>query len=127
MWKPYVDLVHAYFPNTELIIDKYHFIRQVTLAIENERKMSSKSIPASLRKYYKQSHKLILCRYAKLKDDNKRACDLMLLYNDDLRLAHLLKEEFYDISVRIQVFMSAIEWVPKEPHPKLDKEPLKIE
>ena len=26
----------------------------------------------SLRKYYKQSHKLTLGRYAKLKDDNKR-------------------------------------------------------
>ena len=30
MWQPYVDLAHAYFPNANVIIDKYHFIRQVT-------------------------------------------------------------------------------------------------
>ncbi|NLZ52909.1 MAG: ISL3 family transposase [Thermoanaerobacteraceae bacterium] len=97
MWQPYVDLAKAYFPNATIIIDKYHFIRQVTWAIEKVRKNLQKTMPAKLRKYYKRSRKLILTRYAKLKDENKKACDLMLLYNDDLRLAHYLKEWFYDI------------------------------
>ena len=97
MWQPYVDLAHSFFPNAQIIIDKYHFIRQVTWAIENVRKRLQKTMPANLRKYYKRSHKLILTRYTKLKDENKKACDLMLLYNDDLRKAHLLKEWFYDI------------------------------
>lgn len=85
MWQPYVDIAHAYFPNAQVIIDKYHFIRQVTWAIENVRKRLQKTMPISLRKYYKRSHKLILTRYDKLKDENKKACDLMLHYNDDLR------------------------------------------
>lgn len=41
-------------------------------------------------RYFKLSRNLILTRYAKLKDKNKKACDLMLLYN--LRLAYYLKE-----------------------------------
>ncbi|NLK28446.1 MAG: ISL3 family transposase [Clostridiales bacterium] len=97
MWKPYVDLAKAYFPNATVIIDKYHFIRYVTWAIENVRKRLQKKMSASLRKYYKRSRRLILTRYQKLKDENKKACDLMLLYNDDLRAAHYLKEWFYDI------------------------------
>lgn len=97
MWQPYVDLAHAYFPNAKVIIDKYHFIRQVTWAIENVRKHLQKTMPVSLRKYYKRSHKLILTRYDKLRDENKKACDLMLHYNDDLRKAHMLKEWFYRI------------------------------
>lgn len=97
MWQPYVDLAKAYFPNATIIIDKYHFIRYVTWAIENVRKRLQKKMPANLRKYYKRSRKLILTRYEKLKDENKKACDLMLLYNDDLRLAHYLKEWFYAI------------------------------
>ena len=97
MWKPYVDLAKAYFPNATIIIDKYHFIRYVTWAIENVRKRLQKTMPAKLRKYYKRSRKLILTRYNKLRDENKKACDLMLLYNDDLRQAHHLKECFYDI------------------------------
>jgi transposase len=97
MWRPYVDLAKTYFPNATVIIDKYHFIRYVTWAIEKVRKRLQKKMPASLRKYYKRSRKLILTRYQKLKDENKKACDLMLLYNDDLRAAHHLKEWFYEI------------------------------
>lgn len=85
-------------PDAKIIVDKYHFIRLVTWAIENVRKRLQKSMPASLRKYYKRSRKLILTRYKKLKAENKQACDLMLQYNDDLRLAHIMKEWFYDIS-----------------------------
>lgn len=97
MWKPYTELAKTFFPNATIVIDKYHFIRQTTWAIENVRKRLQKTMPASLRKYYKRSRSLILTRYDKLKGENKKACDLMLLYNDDLRLAHFLKEWFYRI------------------------------
>lgn len=97
MWAPYIELAKIYFPNAKIIIDKYHFIRQITWAIEGVRKRLQRSMPASLRKYYKRSRKLILTRYFKLRAEDKQACDLMLLYNDDLRRAHFLKEKFYDI------------------------------
>lgn len=51
----------------------------------------------TLRKYYKRSNTLILPRYHKLKEEGKKDSDLMLLYNDDLRLAYYLKEKFYKI------------------------------
>lgn len=76
---------------------KHHCIRQVTWAIEGVRKRLQRSMLSSLRKYYKRSRKLILTRYFKLKEDDKEACNLMLLYNDDLRKAHFLKEKFYEI------------------------------
>lgn len=98
MWKPYIELAYTYFPNAEVIIDKYHFIRQTTWAIEGVRKRLQKAMPAQLRKYYKRSRTLILSRYNKLKDENKTACDLRLLYNDNLRRAHYLKEKFYELS-----------------------------
>lgn len=97
MWKQYTDLAKIYFPNATIIIDKYHFIRQVTWAIEHVRKRLQRNMAPELRKYYKRSRSLILTRYDKLKGDNKRACDIMLLYNDDLRLAHYLKEDFYKL------------------------------
>ena len=30
MWTPYTELAKIYFPHAKIIIDKYHFIRQVT-------------------------------------------------------------------------------------------------
>lgn len=59
MWTPYIDLAKIYFPNAKIIIDKYHFIRQVTWAIDGVRKRLQRSMPASLRKYYKRSKKQI--------------------------------------------------------------------
>ena len=97
MWRPYTEPARTFFPNAKIIVDKYHFIRQVTWAIENVRRRLQKSMPASLRRYYKRSRKLILTRYKKLKDEDRRACNLMLLYSEDLRQAHRMKEWFYDI------------------------------
>lgn len=62
MWRPYTELAQTFFPNATIIVDKYHFIRQVTWAIENVRKRLQRSMPVSLRKYYKRSRKLILTR-----------------------------------------------------------------
>ena len=97
MWSPYTELAKIYFPNAQIIIDRYHFIRQTTWAIEKVRKRLQRSMPSNLRKYYKRSRSLILAHYSTLKDENKKKCDLMLMYNDDLRLAHRLKEQFYAI------------------------------
>ena len=42
MWLPYVELARTFFPNAKIIIDKYHFIRQTTWAIEKVRKRLQK-------------------------------------------------------------------------------------
>ena len=67
MWEQYVDLAQIYFPNATVVIDKYHFVRQVSWAIERVRKRLQRTMPASLRKYYKRSRSLILRRYTTLK------------------------------------------------------------
>ena len=97
MWKPYVELAKIFFPNAKIIIDKYHFIRQVSWALEGVRKRLQKTMPAKLRRYYKHSRSLLMKSYHSLSEEEKQAVDLMLLYNDDLRFAHRLKEEFWKI------------------------------
>ena len=72
MWRPYTKLAQTFFPNVKSIVDKYHFIRKVTWAIENVRKRLQRSMLVFRRKYYKRSRKLILTRYIKLKDENKQ-------------------------------------------------------
>lgn len=94
MWQPYVDIAHTYFPNAKIIIDKYHFRRQLTWAIDHIRKRLQKTMPAYLRKYYKRSKSIIHKPYNSLSKEDKERCDLMLLYNDDLRTVHYLKEWF---------------------------------
>jgi len=97
MWQPFVDIADKYFPNAKVIIDKYHFIRQTTWAIESVRKQAQKTMTADLRKHFKRSRKLILTRYHKLTEEHKLACNNLLGYHDDLRRAHWLKEKFYEV------------------------------
>ena len=87
-----------------IIMPVYNAEKYLGEAIESVRKRLQKTMPKNLRKYFKHSRKLILSRYSRLNDEKKRECDLMLLYNDDLRKAHFLMEKFYDSkSVRIPI------------------------
>lgn len=97
MWKQYAQIARDFFPNAKIITDKYHFIRQVTWAIENVRKRAQKDMIPSVRKYFKRSRSLIIKRNHKLSDNDKERLQNMLLYHDDLRTAYYLKEKFYDI------------------------------
>ncbi|QSX07042.1 transposase [Sedimentibacter sp. zth1] len=47
----YTELAKSLFPNAKIVIDKYHFIRQITWAIENVRKRLQKQMPVDLRRY----------------------------------------------------------------------------
>ncbi|HIW20404.1 MAG TPA: ISL3 family transposase [Candidatus Dorea intestinavium] len=127
MWRPYRDLAKRYFPNAEIITDKYHFIRQVTWAIESVRKELQKTMPADLRKYYKHSRSLILKRESKVKEEKRPELELMLTYNDQLRHAHWLKERFLDVceqpkySIQRKDFWDWIKFAEKSGIPKFEK------
>lgn len=96
MWKPYKDIAETYFKNATIVIDKYHFIRQVIWAFERVRKDEQKKYAASRRKYFKRSRKLLLKRMAKLRQEDKWAVEIMLQTSTKLKNAYLLKEKFYE-------------------------------
>jgi len=98
MWRPYVDIAKTYFKNATIVIDKYHYIRYVIWAIEKVRKRVQKGLCDKLRKYFKRSKKLILARKEHLNEDSKAELEVMLLYSEDLRQAHYIKELFYKVT-----------------------------
>lgn len=97
MWKPYVELAKAYFPNAKIITDKYHFMHQVTWAMDKVRVSAQKTMLPSRRKYYKRSKSILLKPEYKVPESRRGELTLMLDYCDDLRVTHYLKEQFYSI------------------------------
>lgn len=93
----FAQVARDMFPNATLIVDKYHFVRQVIWAVENVRKRIQKTMLPYLRKYFKRSKSLILKHSTELKSHEKEALDVMLTYSDDLRQAYNLKEKFYKL------------------------------
>jgi len=94
MWEPYYDICKWLFPKAKIIIDKYHYIRQVYWALDRVRKRIQKSFIAQKRKYFKHSKKLLFAQYDKLDDENKQAVRIMLSQHEDLYNAWQLKELF---------------------------------
>jgi len=96
MWKPYKQIAETYFKDATIVIDKYHFIRQVIWAFDRVRKEEQKKFLDSRRKYFKRSRFLLLKRMINLKGDELDKVDVMLLTSRRLQEAYLLKEKFYD-------------------------------
>lgn len=56
----------SFFKESLHIADRYHFIRQVSWALENVRKRIQKAVSSNLRKYFKRSRSLITKPSSKL-------------------------------------------------------------
>lgn len=97
MWKVYADSASVWFKNATQIVDKYHWIRQAIWAFENIRKEEQKKLSPELRKYFKRSRSLLIKRFDKLEDEQKRQVNVMLYYSVNISRAHWLKEKFLSI------------------------------
>lgn len=78
MWSTYYDVCRMMFPNAQIIIDKYHYIRQVYWALDRVRKRVQKGFIKHKRIYFKHSKRLLFAPYKNLNDESKQALRIML-------------------------------------------------
>lgn len=97
MWTPYRELSENFFSRSRFLVDRYHWMRQVTWAFEAIRKEEQKHLRADVRKHFKRSRSLLLKRYDLLTPEERQAVDTMLWYSARLREAHATKEWFYKV------------------------------
>lgn len=96
MWKPYLEMVQAYFKNALVVIDRFHYIRQVYWAFDKVRRQEQRKFSKTRRIYFKRSKSLLWARFSKLSEENKLAVEIMLQSSESLRKAYLLKEKFLE-------------------------------
>jgi len=96
MWKPYLDIAKTYFKNATVVIDRFHYVRQVLWTFDRIRKDEQKKFSKDRRRYFKRSKKLPWARYHKLKRENQQAVEVMLRLSPRLKEAFLLKEKFLE-------------------------------
>lgn len=97
MWKPYQSSAEMAFKHAVRVIDKYHWIRTVVWAFERVRKDTQRHLPREYRIYFKHSKKLLLKTFSSLKKEEQTAVNTMLYLNNEIYVAHLLKEEFWTV------------------------------
>ncbi len=96
MWEPYKDIVKAFFPKATIVIDKYHYVRQVNWAVDKARKKAQKQLYEVTRKNFKKCRKLFLTPYNNLTPEQQLKLNNMLSLNENLKTAWELKELYYD-------------------------------
>ena len=85
------------FPQTTIIADKYHVIRQVYWAMEKVRKNEQSKLSARFRKYFKRSKNLLMKRTEKLTDEEMERLSLMFEIAPRLADAYRIKNEFLTV------------------------------
>ena len=95
MNKVFKEIHDTFFPHSIHVIDKYHYLRQISWGLENVRKREQKAMSYTKRLFFKRSKSLLHKPMNHLKDsENGRVAD-MLEKNESIRQAYFLKEVFY--------------------------------
>ena len=95
MYEPFKIFANSKFKNAKVVADKYHYIRQITWALENVRKREQKRLSKEERLFFKRSKKLLHKKINKLKEE-KQYLRAMFSHSYDLELAYELKKAFED-------------------------------
>ena len=85
------------FPNAQIVVDRYHFIRQVYWALDNVRKRVQKNFPDNKRLHFKHNRRFLFKEYSSLNKEQQAVLRRMLDQNEDLYTAWSLKEWFISV------------------------------
>nr|WP_075660421.1 transposase [Peptoniphilus porci] len=94
MSNTFKSVKNRFFKTSIHIVDRYHFIRQVSWALENVRKRIQKIFLLSLESILREVG-VYLQNLLNLTTEQAKEVSLMLDLNNDLKLAYRLKELFY--------------------------------
>lgn len=95
MWENYRSIAWL-FPNAKVVVDKYHWVRQINWALDNVRKKVQKHLSDWWRKYFKRHRFLLHKKFADLDSEQRLAVLNMVERDSELYNAWQLKEMFYD-------------------------------
>lgn len=86
------SVINLCFPNAQIIVDKFHFVRQVLTSLDEIRKQEQRNFGTDKRKYFKKSRYILSKNYAKLNLEDRLQLSAMLNQSRVLRQAYALKE-----------------------------------
>lgn len=97
MWLPYKDLSKIHFPKAQVVVDKFHWVRMASDALEKIRKSVRGELTDRQRRQLMHDRFLLLKRKKNLEPKDMIIMDSWLGFFPLLREAYELKEEIYEI------------------------------
>lgn len=85
------------FPSAEIVVDRYHYVRQVYFALDAVRKRIQKEFQDNKRLHFKRNKYVLWKKYSDLNEEDQIVLRRMLDQSEELYSAWTLKEWFIEI------------------------------
>ena len=85
------------FPSADIVVDRYHYVRQVYFALDAVRKRIQKEFPDNKRLHFKRNKYVLWKKYSELNEEDQIVLRHMLNQSEELYSAWNLKEWFIEI------------------------------
>lgn len=97
MWKPYKDAIRVVFPDTPIVVDKFHVVRMANQAMDGVRIQLARDKTKAVGRDWMRRKSLLRMRYKDLDEQGRYNVDMWLDNEPHVAIAHNLKELFYCI------------------------------
>ena len=94
----YKSLMKRLFPDATIIVDKYHYVRQIGYALERTRVEEQKRLNDKWKKYFKRSKYLLLKDTSKVKTNDYIQLHNLFRISPALKQAYEFKQEFEHVT-----------------------------
>jgi transposase len=96
MWDPYIASIHGH-THAEIVYDLFHVVKKITEAVDKVRRQEFANADMETRKKFKKKRFLILKRGKRLDEEKRETLNALMVDNERLYQAYLLKEQALDI------------------------------
>jgi len=93
MGRAYQKAVRDFLPNSDIIFDRFHVMQNFSKAIDNQRRIEFRKADQQGKQLMKGCRFLLLKNNHKLKDEQKKKLETLLVSNENLNVMYLLKEQ----------------------------------
>ena len=97
MWRPYKKIINTIFPNTPIVVDKFHVVRMANQAMDGVRINLAKDENKAVGRDWMRRKSLLRMRRSDLDEHGLFNVDMWLQNNPKLAIAYNLKELFYSV------------------------------
>jgi transposase len=97
MWEPYSLAIEAKLPGVEIVVDRFHVMKNLNHCLTLARREVQREAPAEVKEQLKGSRWALVKNQADLTEEQRQKLDLVYTVSPELAACHQLKEQFRTI------------------------------
>lgn len=114
MWEPYFLAAQAKLPGVEVVVDRFHVMKNLNQALTNARREIQRQASPEVKEQIKGSRWVLVKNQDTLTDEERQKLDVIYTVSPELKACHQLKEQFraiFDLTDRQEAAHQLDDWI----------------